>query len=195
MPFSLRFPIALVLLIVCLATPAWADFQAGVDAYKRKDYATALREWQPLAEQGDARSQLKLGEMYYFGFGVSMDYGRARQWFEKAAKNGDKEAQRLLGVLFYYGFGVPQDYKQAHQWYKKAATQGMSLAQSSIGDLYEKGHGVPQDFVQAHKWYNLAAANGDKLAARDRDALAKQMTSTQIEEAQRLAREWKPIKK
>ncbi len=50
-PISLRFTISLVLSIFCLAVPAWADFQAGVDAYQRGDYATALREWQPLAEQ------------------------------------------------------------------------------------------------------------------------------------------------
>jgi len=51
MPIALRFPIALVLLIVCLVTPAWADFQAGMDAYNRKDYATALREWRPPASR------------------------------------------------------------------------------------------------------------------------------------------------
>ncbi len=123
MPFSLRFPIALVLSIVCLAAPAWADFQAGTYAYKSGDFATALREWRPLAEQGNAHAQ------------------------------------------FY------------------------------LGVLYHNGYGVPKDFVQAHKWYHLAGANGDKSAAMLRDALAKRMTPAQIAEAQKLAREWKPIKK
>ena len=54
---------------------------------------------------------------------------------------------------------------------------------------------MPQDYVQAHMWYNLATANGDKLAAEFRDGLAKQMALAQIAEAQKLAREWKPIKK
>ncbi len=123
MPVSLQFLIALVLSIVCLTVPAWADFQAGIDAYNSKDYATALSEWRPLAEKGVAEAQYKLGM------------------------------------------------------------------------LYSMGYGVPQDFVQAHKWYSLAGANGDKGAPTLRDALAKQMTHTQIAEAQRLAREWKPIKK
>ena len=57
MPIALRFPIALVLLIVCLATPTWADFQAGVEAYDRDDYATALSEWRPLAEKGVAEAR------------------------------------------------------------------------------------------------------------------------------------------
>ena len=56
MTIALRFPIALVLSIVCLAVPAWADFPAGMDAYFRGDYATALREWRSLAKQGNAKS-------------------------------------------------------------------------------------------------------------------------------------------
>jgi len=34
-----------------------ADFQKGVTAYESGDYATALREWMPLAKQGDAGAQ------------------------------------------------------------------------------------------------------------------------------------------
>jgi hypothetical protein len=64
MPFSIRhlssiarrLPIAVLLSIVCLAVPAWADYQAGEEAYHRGDYATALREWRPLAELGTLHS-------------------------------------------------------------------------------------------------------------------------------------------
>jgi len=35
-----------------------ADFQKGMDAAQRGDFATALREWKPLAEQGDADAHL-----------------------------------------------------------------------------------------------------------------------------------------
>jgi hypothetical protein len=38
----------------------------------------------------------------------------------------------------------------------------------------------------------LAAAAGDAGAARNRDISAAKMTSEQIAEAHRLAREWKP---
>ncbi len=159
MPIVLRFPIALVLSsIVCLAVPAWADFQAGLDAYNRHDYATALREWRPLVEQGDVDAQYNLGLMYDRGYGVTQDYVQARQWYEKAAAQGDARAQYNLGVR------------------------------------YARSHGVPQDYVQAHKWFNLAAANGEKMGAKFRDVLASQMTSAQIDKAQKLAREWKPIK-
>lgn len=41
-----------VLLIFLFGSPAFADYQKGLDAAKSGDYATALKEWKPLAEQG-----------------------------------------------------------------------------------------------------------------------------------------------
>ena len=49
-----------------------ADLQKGRDAYKREDYATALKEWTPLAEQGDADAQYNLGFMYRIRFCVPL---------------------------------------------------------------------------------------------------------------------------
>ena len=43
-----------VVLLLMLAAPAWAGFDEGVAAAKRGDYATALREWRLVADQGDA---------------------------------------------------------------------------------------------------------------------------------------------
>ena len=48
--------IAIILLTVSIlpfGTPALADFQKGLDAAESGDYATALKEWKPLAEQGN----------------------------------------------------------------------------------------------------------------------------------------------
>ena len=58
--------------------------------------------------------------------------------------------------------------------------------------MYGEGKGVPQDYVRAHMWWNLAAAKGNAVAVKNRDKVAAKMTSTQIAEAQKLAREWKP---
>jgi len=54
-----------VVLLVWLVAPAWADFQEGMTAYKRGDYAVAFREFKPLAESGHIEAQLYLGQMYY----------------------------------------------------------------------------------------------------------------------------------
>ncbi len=74
------------------------------------------------------------------------------------------------------------------------AEQGQANAQFSIGLMYAIGKGVLQDFVEAHKWFNLAAARGNKQAEKNRVTVSIAMTRTQIAEAQRLAREWKPKK-
>ena len=65
---------AFIALVLALAAPVAArDFDAGKEALKRGDYAAALREWQPLAERGDAKGQIGLGFMYQNGFGVAQD--------------------------------------------------------------------------------------------------------------------------
>ena len=194
-PIPLVFPIALVLSIVCLTASAWADFNAGENAYHRGDYATALREWQPLAKQGHAVAQYNLGLLYANGHGVPKDDVQARQWYEKAAAQGHANAQVNLGSLYDYGRGVPQDFKMAVRWYLRSANQGNDIAQRKLGLLYERGDGVPQDYVQAYMLYKLGAASGVKAGVVLRDALAIRMTSDQLVEAQKLAREWKPKSK
>ena len=188
----LRFPIALVLSMVCLTTPAWADFKAGETAHHRGDYVTAMREWHPLAQQGHALAQYNLGLLYSNGQGVPKDDAQARQWYEKAAIQGHAGAQVNLGSLFDYGRGGPQDFKMAVRWYRRSADQGNDLAQRRLGLLYERGDGVQQDYVEAYMWYTLGAANGVKTGALLRDALAVKMTSDQLLAAQKLARGWKP---
>ena len=179
--------------------PAEADFNAGVAAYKQGDYATALREWHPLAKQGNAKAQSNLGVMYYNGQGVTQDYAEAVKWYSKGAEQGNAKAQYNLGVMYDKGQGVPQDYAEAVRWYSKGAEQGNAGAQNNLGVMYYNGLGVPQDYVQAHMWYNLAASRlspgGDRdRAAKNRDIVAIWMTPAQISEAKKLAREWKPKK-
>ena len=127
--------IALVLSFVCLAAPVWADYQAGMDANNRGDYATALREWQPLAEQGDPSAQFRLGSLYENGDGVSRDFAKARQWYEKAAAQGEAKAQLYLGLLSAFGQGGPLDLVQAHMWYSLAAGNGNAHAPGYRDDL------------------------------------------------------------
>ena len=69
-----------------------ADFDKGLDAYDRGDYATALREFKPLAEQGDAYAQYNLGVMYDKGIGVPQHHKTAVKWYTLAAKQGNEDA-------------------------------------------------------------------------------------------------------
>ena len=110
-------------LILGLTVPAWAGVDEGVAAYKRGDYATALREFRSLAEQGFAEAQNKLGIMYQHGVGVPQDYAGAAGWYRKAAEQGDAIAQGNLCFIYANGLGVPQDYARAVGLWRKAAEQ------------------------------------------------------------------------
>ena len=135
-------------------------------------------------------AQLKIGTMYYQSKGVPQDYREAAKWFRLSAERGDSDAQAYLGHMYKRGEGLPQDYALAAKWLLMGAKQGSAQAQYDLGAIYLLGRGVPQDYVLAHMWFNLAAAGGHATPAKARDLLARAMTSAQIEEAQRLAREW-----
>ena len=167
-----------------------ADFQAGLAAYNQGDYATALKEMQPLAEQGDATAQFNLGVMYNFGQGVPQDYQEAVRWYRLAAEQGYAHAQFNLGSMYANGQGVLQDYGEAAHWYRLAADQSVATAQINLAVLYGDGLGVLKDYVRAHMWAYLAAAQNQENATKLRAALAEGMAPAQIAEAQRRAREW-----
>jgi TPR repeat protein len=169
---------------------AWAGLDEGVEAYRAGDYPTALKEFRALAKKGDAPAQYNLGNMYRQGHGVPQDDAEAAKWYGKSAEQGLADAQLNLGYLYQNGKGVSQDYAEAVRWYRKSAEQRNQKAQFNLGLMYSSGQGVPQDFVLAHMWFNLAGVFGSTDARELRDLTAEKMTSAQIAEAQKLAREW-----
>src|ERR1035438_2231773 len=122
---SLRQMVATILsLSLCLA--AAAGLVAGQQAVKTGDTlfnppqgakalddATALNELLPLAEQGNASAQARLGLMFHEGRGVAQDYKEAARWYRLAAEQGSADAQVNLGVMYGQGQSVAPDYKEA----------------------------------------------------------------------------------
>ena len=112
------FCLTLIIFIGSAGVSESADFQKGLNALAKKDYATALREWKPLAEQGHAPAQSGLGAMYFQGTGVSKDYKTAVKWFRLAAEQGHLLAQANLGWIHYKGIGVSQNHKIALKYHR-----------------------------------------------------------------------------
>jgi uncharacterized protein len=163
----------------------------------RVDFGQALIWYRKAAAQEEAQGQNNLGRMYEQGRGVSQDYVQAVAWFRKAAEQGFAMAQSNLGQMYAQGHGVSQDYVQASAWFRKAADQGDSDGQFQLGYMYLNGMGVVQDYVFAHMWSNLAASQlppgrERDAAVRNRNFATRKMTPVQINEAQRMAAEWKP---
>ncbi len=186
-----RIAISLMLAFLGTAPATAQDYQKGLAAAKRGDYTTTLREWRPLAEQGNAKAQYSLAQLYRQGEGVRRDYVEAMKWYSKAAEQGYAKAQYSLGAMHAIGLGIPKDYAQAARWYHAAAEQGHAAAQVMLGGFYDVGRGVPQDYVLAHMWFSLSGALKNERNAKSGDDLIKKMTPAQIAEAEKLAREWR----
>ena len=151
---------ALFVCCLVMTEPSWAGFDEGLAAYNRGNYATALKEWQPLAKQGDAEAQNSLGVAYEEGNGVAQNFAAAVKLYAKAARQGNGAAQFNLGRMYAKGRGVPKNNAKAVKWYTKAAEQGNAAAQNNLGLAYANGRGVPKNDVKAVKWFTQAAEQG-----------------------------------
>ena len=99
------------------------------------DYdAAEFKRIRPLAEQGNAREQSKLGWMYSQGNGVVQDFAKAAFWYRKAAEQGDARARSNLGFMYSHGEGVAENDAEAAKWYRLAADQGHAKAQYNLGN-------------------------------------------------------------
>jgi len=141
----------------CLAGP----FEDAAAAYRRGDYANAMRLFQSLADNGDPRAQNSLGRMYLRGQGAGRDYKEAMKWFRRAAALGVADAQFNLGEIYLREFGVEQDLVEAARWYTRAAEQGHVGAQFTLAVLYMIGRGVSRNQLKAVYWFERAASQGN----------------------------------
>jgi TPR repeat protein len=154
-----------------------------------RDDRSALYWSRKAAEDGQAQAQSILGMNYRDARSVERDHQESFKWFLRAAKQGDVDSQVSVAQMFEDGDSVPQDYVQAVNWYKKAAEHvpdrgGAGAARSSLGFLYMEGLGVRQDYRTAYMYFALSNSKENMQWA------AEKMTSSQIAEAQRKAREW-----
>jgi TPR repeat protein len=139
--------LAVVGALLFSAGSAWADFDDGVAAAQRGDYATAFREFLPLAEQGHTIAQHLLGVMYNFGEGVPKNDAEAVKWYRKAAEQGHAPAQYNLGNMYGKGEGVPVNNVRAYMWWSLAKAQGSESAATNL-DIVKKRM-TPADISKA----------------------------------------------
>lgn len=174
-------------LLLSSVTPAKADLEAGKRAYEQGDYAAALRELMPLAEQGNGEAESLLGRMYSAGEGVRPDMNQAVKWFQAAAEQGNPQAQCQLGTIYLTGGAVPKDTAQGLKLLKLSAEQGYADAYLTLGLAYMNLKDIPHDPVQADMWLRLAVAQHDPIAPGQLARLERWMTREQVVKAKALA--------
>jgi TPR repeat protein len=78
----------------------------------------------PLAEAGDAVSQVALGVYYDVGAeGAPKDYAEALKWYRKAAEQGDGNGLVSMADMYAHGHGVSQNYVLAEMYVELAEAQ------------------------------------------------------------------------
>jgi len=78
-----------------------------------------------------------LGDLYYYGQGVTQSYPQAVTWYRKGADAGSAHAMANMGYMYENGYGVGKDLQQALAWYRKAAALGDPDAKASLKRLGE----------------------------------------------------------
>ena len=116
------------------------------------------------ADQGCSSALHNLGNLYFYGQGVTQNQAEGVKLYRIAAEE-NAISQYRLSEIYFKGEGATQDYKQSAEWLRKSADQEFVTAQYKLGNLYHSGQGVTQDYAEAARWYRKAAAKGLPIAA------------------------------
>jgi uncharacterized protein len=146
----------LTIAIAMLGTSARADVKTGVDAWSRGDYPGAIKEWRPLAINGDADAQFNLGQAYKLGRGVPVDFKLAEGWYRKAADQGHFQAEDNLGLILFQNGDRPK----AMPYIEKSANRGEPRAQYVLATALFNGDLAKKNWVRAYALMTRASASG-----------------------------------
>jgi len=185
-----RYSVGAFAILLCSTLCAAADLQSAKRAYQQKDYATALKEFSPLAEEGNADAQLYLGKIYMLGQSVLQDPNQAMKWLKASGLQGNAEAQFFVGSYYVLPH---RDIAEGVKWLRLSAEQGQQDAQLLLGKTYLQGDkDLPRDPVQAEMWLRLAAKNNLEFYQSELKAAEEQMNAEEIARGKALAAAWKP---
>ena len=146
------------------ATPGLFD---AVAAFQNGHHAEAVAALEPLANRGDRRALVLLGQMAAEGLGMARDPDYAVALWRAAAEPPAPDAVALysLGVAYERGDGVDADAGQASDFYRRSAALGFPPASYNLAVLYLEGRGVDQDAAQAFRHAVEAQLAGSQAAA------------------------------
>jgi TPR repeat protein len=199
----LKFPYILFFLF---SMPAFADFDAGKQAYDKKEWAVAIQELRPLAEAGDERALIILGNMYTDGLGVVANPTEGMKLYKRAAiEKNNSQAMCAVGAMYVSAVGVDQNLAMARDWFKRSAMLGDPRGAFFYATILFSGNKTPPnelepDLYNAYKWFKIAATETQSpsvktVAQEIADGIAKKfLKPEEIVKADKEVVDWKPVK-
>lgn len=149
-----------------------------------KDPDKAVACFEQAAKLGNQYAHRNLAYLHQNGIGRQKNLPKAAEWYAKSARLGDTTAANLLGILYEKGGdGLEKDHAKALDYFRQAARGGNMYAQRNVGAYTMVGQGTARNLPEAYAWLHLAANNGFRRAGKERDALEKHMTASQVRTA------------
>jgi TPR repeat protein len=113
----------------------------------------------PLAQAGNDRAMLLVGEMYLSGEGINENQTEGLAWREKAAQAGHQRDAYFVAGRYFAKYKA--DYAAAAEYVIAATELGHPEAQALAAEMYGSGLGVARDKAKAEQWYRLAAEHSE----------------------------------
>ncbi len=167
---------AAILMPVC---SAFANVQAGLDAWGRGAFETAIALWRPLALKGDADAQFNMGQAYRWGRGVKSDINVALDWYQRAARQGHLQAADNVGHILHFQNRIPE----AMTYLNTSAMRGEPRAQYLYATELFNGVHIKKDWVRAYAFMTRASSSGLAHASRSLAQMDKYIPLEQRQQA------------
>lgn len=131
----------------------------SVSAWTNEEDELVFKQTQELAEEGSAKAQYQVAEMYYSGRGVQRDRKSAESWAQKAADSQYVDAYALLADIYLLSDGYfPDDFVKAREFATLAVNKGSNQGKISLAQSYINTLSGPTDYPSAIKLLKEADA-------------------------------------
>ena len=171
-----------------LAAPVLADTKAGVEAWERGDYKSAVDQWRQQAANGDADAMFNLGQAYKLGRGVPVDTQKSESYYRQAADKGHEQAADYYGLALFQN-GKPRD---AVPYLEKSSARGEPRAQYILGTMLFNGIDIKKDWVRAYALLTQAQRAGLPQAANTIQQMDQYIPAEQRQQGVAMAQRMAP---
>lgn len=152
-------PLLLLAALLAASEAHAASYEEGLQLIRNNEWAKAMAEFKPLAEEGHAQSQFSYALFFHLGRGVKKNLKTAYEWYKKAALQKHPPAMNNLGMMYLNGEYVAQHRDVAFKLFEMAAAEH-AQAEDNLGQCYDNGWGVAKDAEQAIAHYIKAGDAG-----------------------------------
>jgi len=118
------------------------------------DGLASVENWKALypyvekeAFRGNSSALKLLGDIYFYGFGVSGDLKKGMHYYRLAASLQNEEAMMKIAECYEDGIAVPLDTDEAMAWYMTASFLGSSVA-AEIASFYDELGLLKDNFLE-----------------------------------------------